>query len=217
MAKKEPFNNPFRHLRLPEAPARTPPAPPPAAAPAPKPPPDDEAHLFLRAVGDVKPLRRGPDRVAAGPKRPAVVPRILDEEEEALAELCELVAGNAPFDIADSDEFIEGAVASLDRRILRRLRAGEYAIQGILDLHGLTRTEAREALIRFVEKSRGEGKRCVLVIHGRGLHSKDQIPVLKEGVQQWLTRGRLSGQVLAFATARPHDGGAGAVYVLLRR
>src|SRR5690606_39726930 len=59
----------------------------------------------------------------------------------SLAELCELVAGTAPFDLAESDEYIEGAVASLDRRLLRRLRRGEYAIQGHLDLHGYSRKE----------------------------------------------------------------------------
>lgn len=216
MAKK-PFHNPFQGLRLPATPpkAKPPRAPKVIAQPIPPTEPDD-AELFLRAVGEVQPLRRGPDRVQAPPARPRVA-RVFDEDDEALAELFELVAGNAPFDIADSDEFIEGAVSSLDHRILRRLRRGEYAIQGVLDLHGHNRAEAKEALIRFVEKSRWERKRCVLVIHGRGLHSEDQIPVLKEGVQRWLTKGRLGGQVLAFATARPHDGGAGAVYVLLRR
>lgn len=214
MAKQKPFYNPFRELKLelPKKPAKAEPPPPKKVEPEASP----EAELFLRAVGEVEPVRKGAERVVSRPTRPPVA-RVVDDEEEALAELFELVAGNAPFDIADSDEYVEGAVSSLDRRILRRLRRGEYSIQGSLDLHGLTRVEAKEALIRFIEKSRWEGKRCVLVIHGRGLHSKDQIPVLKEGVQRWLTRGRLGSQVLAFATARPHDGGAGAVYVLLRR
>lgn len=216
MAKEKPFHNPFQGLRLPER------ATPPPAKPRPKPEPpapqreasDDE--LFLRAVGAVTPVR-GAANLAAPETGNRIVRRFRDEEEEVVAELCELVAGNAPFDLADSDEFIEGAVVSLDRRILKRLRRGEYALQGHLDLHGFNQAEAREALTRFVESSRRAGKRCVLVIHGRGLHSKDQIPVLKEGIQRWLTRGRLGNQVLAFATARPHDGGAGAVYLLLRR
>jgi DNA-nicking Smr family endonuclease len=101
--------------------------------------------------------------------------------------------------------------------VLRKLRKGEIAVQGHVDLHGLTRAEARTALERFLLAARQGGKRCVLVVHGRGLHSKDQIPVLKTSVQLWLTRGRIARWVLAFATARPHDGGAGAVYVLLRR
>lgn len=220
MAKERPFHNPFLGLKLPapKAPKRARPQAPKAqanAATAPTRSHDDE-ELFLRAVGEVRPVRGGENTIVPLPKRNRVR-RVLDEEEEVLAELCELVAGTAPFDLADSDEFIEGAIASLDRRLLRRLRQGEYAIQGHYDLHGLTRVEAKQALTQFLEESRRQGKRCVLVIHGRGLHSKDQIPVLKDGIQRWLTKGRLGSQVLAFATARPHDGGAGAVYVLLRR
>lgn len=215
MAKRKPFHNPFRELRL-ELPRQRPtpkPAPPPTAEPARR---DPEAELFLRAVGEVVPVRSRVNVVAPPPReKPLYDPR--EDDEEALAELCELVAGTAPFDLAESDEYIEGAVASLDRRLLRRLRRGEYAIQGHLDLHGYSRKEAKRALLLFVEESRRQGKRCVLVIHGRGLHSKDQIPVLKEGMQVWLTKGRLGAQVLAFTTALPHDGGAGAVYVLLRR
>lgn len=212
MAKRKPFHNPFLGLKL-DLPEER---PDPAPVVEPKPPQGDEDELFLRAVGEVEPVRKGANRVALHPPRRPVA-RIVDDEEEALFELHELVAGRAPFDLADSDEFIEGSIASLDRRVLRRLRNGEYSIQGTLDLHGLTRAEAKEALVRFIEASRREGKRCVLVIHGRGLHSKDQIPVLKEGVQMWLTRGRLGAQVLAFSSARPADGGVGAVYVLLRR
>ena len=81
----------------------------------------------------------------------------------------------------------------------------------------MTRDEAQVAVSGFIEKSRLDGKRCVLIIHGRGLNSKDQIPVLKERVRTWLARGRISRQVLAFASARPCDGGTGALYVLLRR
>ena len=69
----------------------------------------------------------------------------------------------------------------------------------------------------FLRRSRQGGKRCVLLVHGRGTHSKDQLPVLKEALRGWLPSHRLGRQVLAFATARPADGGAGALYVLLRR
>ncbi len=65
--------------------------------------------------------------------------------------------------------------------------------------------------------SRQQGKRCVLVVHGRGLHSKDQVPVLKDALKRWMGTARFARHVLAFATARPHDGGAGAVYVLLKK
>ena len=98
------------------------------------------------------------------------------------------------------------------------LRRGDYAVQGHLDLHGMTSADAKDAVDRFLNESRRVGKRCVLIVHGRGLNAKDQIPVLKERLRVWLQqRGRIGRSVLAFATARPHDGGAGAVYVLLRR
>lgn len=213
MAARKPFHNPFRGLKL-ELPQSRP-ATEPARAPQPETVPEDDRELFLRAVGDVQPLRQGGERVP--PRAAPRPPRIVDDDEEVLFELAELVAGRAPFDIADSDEFIEGCVQDLDRRILKRLRNGDYSIQATLDLHGLTQVEAKEALLRFVERCRGEGKRCVLVIHGRGKNSENRIPVLKEGVQRWLTQGRLGRQVLAFCSARPKDGGVGAIYVLLRR
>ena len=202
-------------MKLPKAPESARPAktpPPPRSAP---PPEDDEAAQFLAAVGQVQPLAEGTRRVE--PEKKSALPPRMDEDAEVLAQLAELVAGDAPFDLSDSDEFVEGHLPSLDPQLLRKLRAGEIAVQGHVDLHGLTRDEAKRALERFLLESRHAGKRCVLVVHGRGLHSKDQIPVLKTSVQLWLTRGRIARWVLAFSTARPHDGGSGAVYVLLRR
>jgi DNA-nicking Smr family endonuclease len=202
-------------LKLPQPPVSPRPVVPPPPPRRPAPPDDDEATQFRAAVGEVQPVKHGARRVE--PEKKSALPPRTDEDAEVLAQLSELVAGDAPFDLSDSDEFIEGHLPSLDPRLLRKLRAGEIALQGHVDLHGLTREEAKAALERFVLSARHDGKRCVLVIHGRGLHSKDQIPVLKASVQLWLTRGRIARWVLAFSTARPHDGGSGAVYVLLRR
>ncbi|MFZ5439911.1 MAG: Smr/MutS family protein [Myxococcota bacterium] len=220
--KETPFNNPFGTLKLkqPEpakaAPSAAPPKPPPPQKK--KPAADDaEAALFLEAVGAVAPVRAGKQRV--GPPEPprADQLRLPNEEAESLARLAELVSGQGGFDVADSDELVEGAVQGFDENVLRRLRAGDFQVQGQLDLHGLTREAARPALENFIQNARITGHRCVLVVTGRGLHSSDQIPVLKAGVQEWLTHGRPAKQVLAFCTARPKDGGAGALYVLLRR
>lgn len=216
MGKRErPFNNPFGRLTLPK-PAQ------PSKRTAKKEarfsaPVEDEAALFREMVGQVEPVRGKP--ITAAPRPPPTVDltKIADPELDVLIQLSELVTGFAPFDIADADEYIEGYIHGLDAKILRRLRAGDYAIQGHVDLHGLTRVEAKKELERFIDDARKQSKRCVLVVHGRGLHSKDQIPVLKESVQVWLGHGRISKYVLAFASARPHDGGVGAVYVLLRR
>ena len=215
--KQKPFNNPFGGLKL-EKEKQEPPrptAPPPQKAQAA--PPRDESEEFLRAVGAVTPVRSG--KGLAPPVEPptAAALRIETDETEALARLAELVAGDGPMDLADSDEYVEGHVPGLDARVVRKLRAGEFAWQAHVDLHGLTRAEAGGTLERFIHDARIAGHRCVLVITGRGLHSKDQLPILRESVQGWLSRGRVARQVLAFTSARPKDGGAGAVYVLLRR
>lgn len=194
-----------------------------APAPEPKPPPprlppeaeapDDEL-LFAREMLDVRPLPRD-NRVPAAERNVDAARR--DSEAEAMAELADLVAGRAEFDFTGSDEFIEGIAHGLDRRLLKRLRQGQFAVQGHLDLHGLTRQEARADAEQFIARSRARGHRCVRIVHGRGLNSKDQLPVLKESLRVWLARGRIARSVLAFCSARPSDGGGGAVYVLLRR
>jgi DNA-nicking Smr family endonuclease len=203
------LNAPFADLkkRLKARPA--PAAPPPRPA---RPEPD----VFATAMEGVVPLARGHDRIdgpsPAGRGRPPV-----SEEAEALAALSDLVQGTARFDITDTREYVEGAIVGLDPRVLRRLRRGDYAWQAHLDLHGMTAETARLAVDRFLAASVRAGHRCVLLIHGRGHNSKDQTPVLKERMKVWLARGRAAHIVLAFASARPCDGGAGALYVLLRR
>ncbi len=195
------------------------PAPQPASAPddpAPPDPPSDAA-LFLRAVGDARPLSSA-RRQRVAPPAPAHGRReVTDPDAEALAELSDLVAGAGPFDIADGIEFVEGAAAGIDRRLVRRLRAGDFAYQSHIDLHGMTAEEAHAGVDRFLLRAYRDGQRCVLIVHGRGHNSKDQIPVLKTRLAAWLARGRWARLVLAFTSARPYDGGTGALYVLLRR
>jgi DNA-nicking Smr family endonuclease len=224
MAKKpRGFNHsPFADLKAklpspPVAPPLKPAAPPPKPASPPVPP--DEARLFADEMSGVTPLAADPRgrRGAPPPAPPPAGTRRAREEAEAYAQLADLVEGSGRFDIADSDEYVEGIAAGIDRRLLRRLRRGEYALQGHVDLHGLTSDEAHQEVDRFVTAARAAGKRCVLIVHGRGLNSKEGIPVLKEALKGWLTRGRIARGVLAFCSARPPDGGAGAVYVLLRR
>jgi DNA-nicking Smr family endonuclease len=221
---KEGFNQPFAQLAR-AAPA-TPERPPtPLVSPKPRalPPPPaptralSDEDLFLQEVAGAARINRAGGRVGAPAVDPVSRPRRPSDDAEVLAALADLCGGDGPFDIADSDEYIEGVAEGIDRRLLKRLRAGEYAVQAHVDLHGATRDEARDKVARFIVDSRRSGRRCVLIVHGRGMHSKDQIPVLKQAVRSWLERGQIARSVLAFATARPTDGGAGAVYVLLRR
>ncbi len=208
----DPFNNPFGKVKLTE---------PAKAAAAAKPPPpkkekpqavDAEAALFLEAMGEITPVKTSRNRPP--PQQPKLDPvKLANDESESLAELAELVAGDGPF----QGGAWEGTVPGLDPQVLRRLRGGEFARKSELDLHGLTKERAREAVEKFILQAHQEKVRCVLLITGRGLNSEGQIPVLKHSVGEWLTRGRLARHLLAFCPALPKDGGDGAVYVLLRR
>ncbi len=106
--------------------------------------------------------------------------------------------------------------AGIDRANAERLKRGLHPIEAHLDLHGLTQAEAHRELIEFVEGSYRNGRRCVLVITGRGL-GPDGPGVLKSAVPRWLAETGLHQRILAVATARPRHGGAGALYLLLRR
>ncbi|MBI3554750.1 MAG: Smr/MutS family protein [Deltaproteobacteria bacterium] len=140
-----------------------------------------------------------------------------DDDDEVMNNLRDLVEGRAPLDFTDSDEFVEGRAADCSRLDLSRLRDGVFAIQDTLDLHGHNREEAFAAVLGFFAESLKRGYRCVNVICGRGLHTPGGVPVLKELLVRWLVQGRLSYNVLAFSSAKRHDGGVGAIYVLLRR
>ena len=232
MAKKTPpgFNTPFRELKIPRAPT---PAAPPPAKPAPQPPKrsaadesTDDARLFEQAMRGVTPLtaaERG--RRASAIDAPSVPPpsraalRISARREEALADaaLVELVAKPGRITVEEQGESVAGVADGVDRRLLRRLRAGDYPVDAEIDLHGRDRTAAASALERAVKSARAAGQRCLLVIHGRGLNSGEEGPVLKTMVVEALSAGALGRQVLAFVSAPPSAGGAGALLVLLRR
>ena len=121
---------------------------------------------------------------------------------------------SSPADHEDAPGADEGYVASgVDRRELRKLKRGDYAPGRVLDLHGQTGKEAVAAVSQFIDNQRHR-HRCVCIVHGRGLHSKGNVSVLKTRVRQSL---RSHPAVLAFADAPRTDGGSGAVYVLLRK
>jgi DNA-nicking Smr family endonuclease len=177
----------------------------------------DDGLLFRKAMADVRALRAAASaKVPLRPLRKA--PRFLAEEENwAYAQLVDLVAGQGPFELSNSDEYIDGAVLGISPDILKKLREGYFSPQAHLDLHGLNRHEAREEVRAFLMDSFAARKRCVLIIPGRGLNSKDREPVLKKGLVSQFMRAPLKRVVLAFACARPYDGGWGAFYVLLRK
>ncbi len=178
----------------------------------------NERLFFLEALSDVTPLSHKKKRVARFPD-PNTKPGhpAGSDELEALAHLSDLVSGAADIDITFTDEYIEGAAPGFSRKLMERLKKGQFPVQDYVDLHGLTKQEAEVKVKDFLVQSYRLGLRCVLIVHGRGLNSEDHIPVLKERLPSWLNRRAINKIVLAFSTARPYDGGAGAVYVLLRK
>ncbi len=182
---------------------------------------NQEQQLFMAAMTGVKPLS-APHPIQSSKTSQKFQPSVStlqqqQEEREVMQALRELIEGDAPLLIYETEETIEGAIEGLDHRILKKLRNGEFSVQDHLDLHGYTKDEARDLVEAFLLRAMSLGKRCVLIIHGRGHGSKDNIPVLKNALKNWLTKRALSKKVLAFTTARPYDGGAGAIYVLLRK
>ncbi len=173
-----------------------------------------EKELFSRAVGPVKalPTRHQPGHKAAiAPSPPAPIP--VQQQRDELAVMREAISDE--FDVEtllDTDEALSFRRPGMGPDVVRKLRRGGWSIQGQVDLHGLRREEAREALAQFLKDAHKIGWRCVRVVHGKGLGSPGKTPVLKGKVQSWLIQKQ---EVLAFVQARPAEGGAGALVVLL--
>jgi DNA-nicking Smr family endonuclease len=175
---------------------------------------DDEILLRQAFAGVRRFGGRKPERIAV---QPMVARNIVSEDAEVLAELSDLVSGQGTFELTETEEYVEGTRLGIDPRLVSRLRRGDFSMQAHIDLHGMTQSDAKAALTEFILDSVRKGRRAVLVVHGRGLRSPGGRPVLKHAAAQWLSHGTIGGYVLAFTTARMYDGGAGAVWVLLRR
>lgn len=171
----------------------------------------DDLELFRKELADATPLRVKP-RAQLARKRPAPIPLQTRRDEVA-------VLGELLLPLADDDGSLETGEElrylreGLGTDVLRKLRRGVWVLQGELDLHGMTRAEAHAAVAVFVARALKHGMRCVRIIHGKGLRSKNREPVLKAQLGRWLAR---KDEVLAYCQARRPDGGSGAVVVLLK-
>jgi DNA-nicking Smr family endonuclease len=171
-------------------------------------------NLFRNTVGAVLPvpdLGREPlESLRGAPATPEPRQRIRDEK----AVLAESLSDE--FDVTtllETDGELSYRQAGIGMDVLRKLRKGEWSIQAQIDLHGLRREQARVAMAEFIRESAKQGLRCVRVIHGKGRGSVGKEPVLKGKVRSWLVQKK---EVIAFCQAKPSEGGAGALLVLLK-
>jgi len=170
----------------------------------------DNKSLFEQAVSGARKLKQ--DKIKPHRRRLKPIPhqRLRDEQ----ATLQESLSMPLTADDIETGEELIYSRGGVQNSVMRKLKRGHYPIEAELDLHRMTAKEAYQAMIVFLNQCQRRGIRCVRIVHGKGLGSKEKKPVLKGKVNQWLQK---RDDILAFCSAQPVDGGTGAVYVLLRR
>ncbi|MDA2933494.1 Smr/MutS family endonuclease [Acidobacteria bacterium AH-259-D05] len=176
----------------------------------------DDDELFQRAMARVKPL--GGKAKPVGRKRSQKSERQQESEDIVLPwELLETFLEEGTLPGLDDPEYIQGGPHERNPLLVKRLREGVFSVQAELDLSGLSRKEARLELVRFITECRRKNRSCVRIVHGKGNNSRNRVPVLKGLIPGWLSQRRVSRHLVAYTSARPVDGGGGAIYVLLRK
>jgi DNA-nicking Smr family endonuclease len=174
-----------------------------------------EESLFFRAMQGVEQIQGAGRQIQP---LPPPVPEPEDEAGDPEARLMrQAMQGPVEFELELCEEYMHGYVRGLDSKIFQQLKAGRLSPEGHLDLHGQNADQALDSLLFFMRESYLAGRRVVLVIPGRGKNSPQGLSILRQELQTWLTREPLKRIVLAFCTAQPKDGGAGALYALLRK
>lgn len=170
----------------------------------------EEADLWQEVTGNVKPLP-GHDEMAKQPLPPKPTRPAAKKQTKPAARIPDPRAETPP-DLADLAE----TPASTDWRTARKLKKGKMAVEARIDLHGMTQEQAYGALSDFLWESHGMGRRCVLVITGKGRGGSSS-GVLRSAVPKWLNQPSSRQKIISITPAAPRDGGDGALYVLLKR
>ena len=173
-----------------------------------------DAELFRALMQDVKPLKRRTPRVTRSPVSPSK-PASVKKGTPKNPLLHHQMAAPPPLR-SKLSSIGHGDIDGLDRRTGQRFKRGQLPVEARLDLHGLTQAEAHRELHGFLSRQYMAGKRCVIVVTGKGV-GKDGGGVLRAAVPHWLNESPNREKVLAFEYARQKDGGAGALYVLMKR
>jgi DNA-nicking Smr family endonuclease len=187
---------------------------------------EDEALALYRMMNGVTPLagkatRLPKSQAKLAPSdlnaRKAAAEEPVRAEEEAVHEHLRALVEGGRFEVQDDGRRVEGRRHGITPEVARKLRRGNFPIDGRIDLHGETAASAKKTLEAFLKAQKARGERCVLVVHGKGEHSPRGVGILRGEMAAWLSQGSASVCVAAFATAGESDGGEGAVYVLLTR
>ncbi|MFZ6748352.1 Smr/MutS family protein [Undibacterium sp. Ren11W] len=170
-----------------------------------------EANIFRATVGATKPIKSEAKHIPLV-KRPAPLPfqHLADERSALLESLSDDFDADS---LLETDDDLSYTRQGIGIDVAKKLRKGHWVIQAELDLHGMRRDQARDALADFLRQCGRTGKRCVRIIHGKGLGSVNKEPVLKKKVRNWLIQ---KDEVLAYSQATAADGGSGALIVLLK-
>ncbi len=172
---------------------------------------NDES-LLNQAMEGVRVINRGEKRMPEK-KEGRAAPRRPNDDAEKL--LLEALSDHSVINVTNLPEYMEGYVEGINPLVMEKLRRGEFSVQKVMDLHGLSIEGARESFEYFLSDAVKKGLRCVKVIHGRGLRSKRD-PTIKDYLKTWIVRAMHRRWVTAFSNATMSDGGPGATYILLR-
>jgi len=171
---------------------------------------EDDKALFRKQMGDVVQLKQ--DKINPETRKPKPSPRqTLANERQVLADMMSDEYEAFEHDTGEELHFVRDGIQS---RVIRKLKRGQFRIEAEIDLHGMTVEMARQGISEFLTFCQDENRRCVRIIHGKGLSSKHKGPVLKQMVNRWLRQRK---EVLAFTSALPKHGGTGAIYVLIKK
>lgn len=171
---------------------------------------EDDVSLFREAVKGARPIQ--PTRMLHPPKKPRPVPQqLMRDERQALVD--SLSDDYIPAHELESGEELLYLREGQSPMVLSKLRRGHWVVQASIDLHGMIAEEARTYVATFIHECKKRGIRCIRIVHGKGLGSRNREPVLKHKLRNWLMQ---KDEVIAYAQAKANDGGSGAVIVLLK-
>jgi DNA-nicking Smr family endonuclease len=175
----------------------------------PTPTSDEDSRLFREAIGEVRQLDPVPPPPAV--TRPAPHPHMLEADEAAVpGELLDMAFDPALLEVGEELSYLRDGYPP---KLLRQLKRGQFSVQDDIDLHQMNAAAAQTSIVTFLAEAKHDGLRCVRIVHGKGLRSRAAGPVLKTLTDRLLRR---RDDVIAFASARPAQGGTGAVVVLLK-